>query len=81
MRAVHVVKLHESEGNLSLLKHQKSVFWQLAKSTKKCLKIALTNQYSAMGIWAQNLKKTKKFTDMVKKQSTPVQNKDCSKGF
>ena len=50
MRAVHVVKLHESEGNLSLLKHQKSVF--LAKSTKKCLKIALTNQYSAMGSWA-----------------------------
>ena len=32
MRAVHVVKLHESEGNLSLLKHQKSVFgnWQKA---------------------------------------------------
>ena len=49
MRAVRIVKLHESEGNLSLLKHQKSVFWQLAKSTKKCLKIALTNQYSAMG--------------------------------
>ena len=32
MRAVYVVKLHDSEGNLSLLKHQKSVFddWQKA---------------------------------------------------
>ena len=32
MRAVRVVKLHESEGNLSLLKHQNLFFdnWQKA---------------------------------------------------
>ena len=31
MRAVRVVKLHESEGNLSLLKHKKSVFLTIGK--------------------------------------------------